>query len=234
MCAFENLSVIIGALNNFKHVAHRREWVPELVRKCRQKLILPPIVFGEAGCQYAQIVFQPFSFGNILTDRPKPDGPVGGVGQLQNFVDHPASFTCFEMPKANLEFTMTFFQDVGKKLVYDPWLIFGKEKFCNRRAASLFDAVQADYFQPSAIDEERKTVNVTHADEVGAVLNHRDKICPIALDARAFGDVAHDLGSANHIACVVLDWRDSKRDDDALPVTAHSLCLKMLDSFPRF
>src|SRR5688572_49066 len=193
MCAFENLSVTICALNNFKHVAHRRQRVPELVRKCRQKLILPPIVFGQAGCQYTQIVFQPFSFGNILTDRRKPDGPVGGVGQLHNFVHHPASFTCFEMPKANLEFTMTFFQDVGKKLIHDPWLIFGKEEVCNRRAASLFYAVQTDYFQTSAIDEERKTVKVTHANEVGAVLNRRYKVCAIALDTCTFGDVPHDL-----------------------------------------
>ena len=41
---------------------------------------------------------------------------------------------------------------------------------------SLFDAVQTDHFQAGAIDEERNTIQIAHADEVSAVFDERDKL----------------------------------------------------------
>ena len=68
MCLFDNLTVTVCALEDFKHVAHRRERIAEFVSKCGKKLVLTPICLGKIRGEPLNIIFQPLSFGDILAD----------------------------------------------------------------------------------------------------------------------------------------------------------------------
>ena len=79
-------------------------------------------------------------------------------------------------------------------------LIFREEKLLHP-----FDGAPLRYFPDrpfptSAIDEEGNTVEIAHADEVGAVLDERNKHFTIALDSFTLGNIAHDLRRANHVS----------------------------------
>ena len=101
------------------------------------------------------------------------------------------------------------------------------------RPSSLLYAVEPNHFESRTIDEERKTGHVAHADKVGAVLDERDEIPTVPFRALTVAEVAHDLGGANHIAGLVLDWRYGEGNQNAATVAADSLGFVMFDLFPR-
>src|SRR5688500_5274662 len=68
VCLVEDRAVAVCAFEDLEHVAHWSQWISELVSECRQTLVLTAIIFGEVCCQQAQVVFHPFSFGNIPHD----------------------------------------------------------------------------------------------------------------------------------------------------------------------
>jgi hypothetical protein len=80
----------------------------------------------------------------------------------------------------------------------------------------------------------QRGVQVAHADEVRTVLHQGDELLPLRLGELAVGDIAGDLGCAYDIARVVFDRRYGERHEDALPVAAHALGLKVLDPLAGF
>ena len=69
---------------------------------------------GIAPLAFYQQPFVAFAFGDIRTHRTKAEFVVVYVFQCEDVVNHPQLFPCFEMPKANFDYTGTFFNTSGK------------------------------------------------------------------------------------------------------------------------
>jgi len=46
--------------------------------------------------------------------------------------------------------------------------------------------------------------------------------------------ISGDFGCADHLAVVILDWRDRQRNQNRLTIFSHSHGVEMLDSLPHF
>src|ERR1043165_6808537 len=65
MRLFEQLAVTVRTLHHFNHVADRSERIPELVSKRREEFVLTLIGLRQIRRQFAQVIFESPSFGDV-------------------------------------------------------------------------------------------------------------------------------------------------------------------------
>ena len=178
------------------------------MRQHGQEFVLAAIRVKEVRRQACEVVGEPLPFGHVLADRRECRRASGSVRQYQHLVGHPAGVARPEVPEADLNLAMALFENRRKELVHDLVLIFREEERRHGHATGLVEVVEADHLQSSAVDKKRNTVEVAHADEVGAALDEHDKLLALGFDTFAVGDVAHDFRRADDVACVVFHGRD--------------------------
>jgi hypothetical protein len=192
------LRVVLGALEEVKGVAHRRERVAQLVREHRQELVLLPVGVGERVHALAQLVLEALPLGDVAHDAGEV-APRADV-ELAHREIHGEDAAVLA-PSHHLAPDADDFRLAGGEIVGEIGVVLAIVGLGHQDldvAPEHLGAPVAEQFLRGRVERLDVAALVDGDDAVDDVVDHRAHAlfgeAQLFLGAPSLGDVAHDAG----------------------------------------